>query len=126
MRNVIRLSLVFVCLVGPSFVFAAPSDLGDAFLDRLETGCRRLGEPPPKSMTAIQTLKEMDGDGRAKSVTTVLKAVAFRDSTRVDSVLNATEKKRRKDHRRHAGVDQKGREGQGGTGEEEERKKETR
>lgn len=93
MKCVIRLCLVFACLSGPGLVSAAPSDPGDALLDRLENGCRRLGEPPPKSMTAVQTLKELDGDGRPKSVTTVLKAVAFRDSARVDSVLNAVEKK---------------------------------
>lgn len=93
MKRVIRLFLVFTCLLGSSLAFPAQSDLGDAFLDRLETGCRRLGEPPPKSMIAVQTLKELDGDGQPKSVTTVLKAVAFRDSTRVDSVLQATEKK---------------------------------
>lgn len=93
MRSVIRLSIVIVCLLGSSAAFTSQSDLGDAFLDRLETGCRKLGEPPPKSMTAVQTLKELDGDGRLKSVTTVLKAVAFRDSARVDSVLKAVENK---------------------------------
>ncbi len=93
MRSVIHLCLIIPYLLGPYASSAARSDLGDAFLDRIENGCRRLGEPPPKSMTAIQTVKEMDGEGRAKSITTVFKAVAFRDSTRVDSVLNAVEKK---------------------------------
>ncbi len=93
MRSVIRLSIVIACLLGSSAAFTSQSDLGDAFLDRLETGCRRLGEPPPKSMTAVQTVKELDGDGQPKSVTTILKAVVFRDSTRVDSVLQAIEKK---------------------------------
>ncbi|MDM7926896.1 MAG: hypothetical protein QUS35_12870 [bacterium] len=93
MRRVMRLCLVITCLSGSGLVSAGPSDPGDALLDRLENGCRKLGEPPPKSMTAVQTLKELDGDGRPKSVTTVLKSVAFRDSARVDSVLNAVEEK---------------------------------
>jgi hypothetical protein len=61
----------------------------DALLDRLETGSVRMGEPSPKSMTVLETLKDLDGDGLVKSLTEVTKRVEFRDSTQNETVLKA-------------------------------------
>jgi hypothetical protein len=93
MRRFVHLSGILVWAVVSSAVLPAHAGEWDVLLDRLENGCRRLGEPPPKSMTAVETLKEVDGDGRPKSVTTITKAVVFRDSTRADSILKAVETK---------------------------------
>jgi hypothetical protein len=93
MSRFIRLSCILMWAVVSGTVLPAHAGEWDVLLDRLENGCRRLGDPPPKSMTAVEILKDLDGDGRPKSVTTVTKSVAFRDSTRTDSILNAVETK---------------------------------
>ena len=93
MNRFVRLSVALAWTALSIVVPPVQAGEWDALLDRLEKGCSALGQPPPKSMTAVQILKELDGDGRPKSITTVTKAVVFRDSTRVDSILKAVETK---------------------------------